>query len=413
MNKRRTFIAVLLLIGGALLSFALPVFAADESPIRWGVVSTLQGEAGIGAKAATLMAADEINAKGGILGRKVECYFADDGANPEGGISAVKKLIYEDKVDFISGGFLSGVGLAEAPHIFAAKKLWLSAGPASPKFAELVQKDYENAKYFFRVGPLNSNYTSAGWADAVNDLFAKGMGLKKVAILAESSVWSRETLEQLKELLAKKGMEVVYYDVFDPQRTDFSPQFSKIRSSGAQVMTGIQAASTGVALTKQWAETELPVHQVGYNMMAQSFNYWEKTGGKSLAEGTLMANGGRAPLSPTTIPFFDKFMELYKFGPTYTAFSAYDALYLLKAAAEKANSLDTDALIKTLENIEYVGVAGLIRYDKSHDLIYDPTFQRGKGYVFIQWQGPHTMAVIWPTKFATAPYMNPPWLNKK
>lgn len=412
MSKRRGFIALRLLISALVCTFASPGFGAGEPPIRWGVVSTLQGEAGIGAKAATQMAVDEINAKGGILGRKIETFYADDGANPETGISAVKKLIYEDKVDVVSGGFLSGVGLAQAPHIFAAKKLWLSGGPASPKFAEMVEKDYENSKYFFRVGPLNSNYTSAGWAEALDDLFAKGMGLKKVAILAESSVWARETLAQLKSLLAKRGMEVVYYDVFDPQRTDFSPQFAKIRSSGAQVLTGIQAASTGVALSKQWAETELPVHQVGYNMMAQSFNYWEKTGGKSLGEGTLMANGGRAPLSPTTIPFFDKFIELYKFGPTYTAFSAYDAVYLYKAAAEKAKSLDTEVLIKTLENIEHDGVAGLIRFDKNHDLIYDPTFQRGKGYVFIQWQGPNEMAVIWPTRFATVPYMTPPWVKQ-
>lgn len=412
MNKERRSVVALVSMAALLFTFTLSGFAADQPPIKWGVVSTLQGEAGIGAKAASLMAAEEINAKGGILGRKVECYFADDGANPEAGISAVKKLLYEDKVDFISGGFLSGVGLAEAPHIFAAKKLWFSGGPASPKFAEMVQNDYEKSKYFFRVGPLSTNYMSEAWADALYDLFSKGKGLKKVAILAESSVWGRESAEQLRKELPKRGMEVVYYDVFDPQRTDFSPQFAKIRSSGAQVMTAIQAASSGVALSKQWAETELPVHQVGYNMMAQSFNYWDKTGGKSLAEGTLMANGGRAALSPTTIPFFDKFVKTYKIGPTYTAFSAYDSLYLLKVAAEKAKSLDTETLIKTLETIEYNGLAGLIRFDKNHDLIYDPTFKQGKGYVFVQWQGPNDMAVIWPTKFATTGYMNPPWIKR-
>ena len=85
---------------------------AQEKVIRWGVSASLQKEAGIGSKNGTLMAAEEINAAGGILGRRVELFFADDEARPEVGIRAAQKLLYEDKVDFITGGWLSGVGLA-------------------------------------------------------------------------------------------------------------------------------------------------------------------------------------------------------------------------------------------------------------------------------------------------------------
>ena len=97
-------------------------------------------------------------------------------------------------------------------------------------------------------------------------------------------------------------MDIVYMDVFDPKRTDFSPQFAKIRRSGAQIMFTVQAASPGVPLTKQWAETELPVQQAGYSLASQVFNFWDKTGGKCYTEVTQLINGGRAPLSPPLHP---------------------------------------------------------------------------------------------------------------
>jgi len=325
----------------------------------------------------------------------------------------VKKLIHQDKVDIIIGGWLSGVGLAEAPHIFAAKKLWLSAGPASPKFSKMVKDNYEKAKYWFRIGPISSKYQPSNWAEALSELFKKKLGLNKVAILAESSVWAREVFKGLKKAFPEKGLDIVYSDVFDPKRTDFSPQFARIRDSKAQIMTTIQAVAPGIPLTLQWANTELPVNRAGYDMNAQNFNYWDKTGGKCYGMVCLMANGARAEISPLTIPFFDKYVEKYDKAPTYTSFAAYDALYLLKDAAEKANSLDTEKLIKTLEKTSFNGTAGWIKFDQNHDLIYDSTGENGKGLVWVQWQGPRKMVVLYPFKFAMGDYVYPKWMKKK
>ena len=110
--------------------------------IKIGVSASLQSEAGIGSKNGAEMASSEINAAGGILGNKLELSVVDDGARPETGVNAVKKLIYEDKVDVIIGGWLSGVALAQASHIFDGKKLWLSGGPATPKLSEFVKENY-------------------------------------------------------------------------------------------------------------------------------------------------------------------------------------------------------------------------------------------------------------------------------
>ncbi|MCJ7596784.1 MAG: ABC transporter substrate-binding protein [Desulfobacterales bacterium] len=404
--KSRTLGVVVLFVVSCFLLFGATAYA--EKAIKIGVTGSLQKEAGIGDKNGAEMAAKEINAAGGILGRKIELFTADDGARAEIGVNAAKKLIYDDKVDVITGGWLSGVGLAQSQHIFDAKKLWLSVGPATPKLAGFVKEDYERAKYFFRVGCVNSDMFAKDMVIFADDFYKAKMGLTKLALLPESSVWAREMGAYLKPHFVDRGFEIVYMDVFDPRQTDFSAQFSKIRKSGAQILFTVQAAAPGVPLTKQWADQKLPVHQAGYSLASQVFNFWDKTGGKCLGEATQLINGGRAPITDKTIPFYDKYVETYGISPTYTAFGTYDALYLLKAAAEKCQSLDTDKLIKTIEKMKFPGTAGMIVFDQYHECLYG---KEGKQPVWVQWQGPKKMEVIYPFEWKTAEYINPPWLK--
>lgn len=404
--RKKIFIIVL---GGIIISLTFSWAAlAQQKVIKIGVTAALQKEAGIGSKNASEMAAAEINAMGGILGHKIELYFADDDGIAEKGVTAIKKLLYADKVDFVTGGWMSGVGLAQAPHIFEAKKLWLSSGPATPKLAKMVAENYEKAKYFFRVGCVNSDWFAYDMAVLAEEFFKKEMKVTKVALLPESSVWAREMSAFLEKELPKRGLKIVYLDIFDPKRTDFSPQFAQIRAKGAELLLTIQALSPGVPITNQWADTKLPVHQAGYSLNSQVSDFWDKTGGKCQYESTQLINGARAPITSKSIPFYDKYVSTFKISPTYTAWGQYDALYLLKAAAEQANSLDTEILIKTLENIRFEGAAGIIAFTKDHDLKYG---KEGKQPVWAQWQdGKHV--VFFPKEYAAGKYISPPWLKK-
>mgnify|MGYP001153920149 FL=1 len=217
--------------------------SAQQKVIKMGVTAALQKEAGIGSKNASEMAAEEINAMGGILGHKIELFFADDDGIAEKGVTAIKKLLFTDKVEFVSGGWMSGVGLAQAPHIFDAKKLWLSSGPATPKLAKMVEENYENGKYFFRVGCVNSDLFAYDMAILAEEFFKKELKITKIALLPESSVWAREMSAYLEKELPKRGLTIVYLDVFDPKRTDFSPQFAQVRAKGAELLLTVQALS--------------------------------------------------------------------------------------------------------------------------------------------------------------------------
>jgi branched-chain amino acid transport system substrate-binding protein len=121
-----------------------------------------------------------------------------------------------------------------------------------------------------------------------------------------------------------------------------------------------------------------------------------------------LINGARAPITPLTIPFYDKYVTSYKISPTYIAFGEYDALYILKAAAEQAQSLDTEVLIKTLEKMRFVGAAGVISFEPNHGLKYG---KEGKQPVWIQWQDGKQVS-IFPKEFATGKYVSPPWIKK-
>ena len=106
--------------------------SAQQNPIRIGVPTSIQLQVGRDTQDAAKMAIDEINAKGGVLGRKLEMVVADETENPEQGIAAIKKLTADDKVDVLIGGYTSGVTLAQLPHISRAKTIYLGVGAASP-----------------------------------------------------------------------------------------------------------------------------------------------------------------------------------------------------------------------------------------------------------------------------------------
>ena len=127
--------------------------AQADKPIRIGISTAVALQVGRDTQDCVKMAIDDINAKGGVLGRKLEMVVADETENPETGISAIKKLTGDEKVDVLMGGYTSGVTLAQLPHISAAKTIYMGVGAASPAITAKVKQDYENYKYVFRVSP--------------------------------------------------------------------------------------------------------------------------------------------------------------------------------------------------------------------------------------------------------------------
>lgn len=382
--------------------------AAQDKPIRIGITTALQLQVGRDTIDAARIAIDEINAKGGVLGRQLEYVTADETENPETGINAIKKLTTDDKVDVLIGGYTSGVTLAQLPHIASAKTIYLGIGAASPAITAKVKQDYDHYKYIFRANPLNSKWLATFVVDYVVNLVGKEQGFKKVAIVGESAKWVQDLVPVLKKGATEGGMTVTLTELFDAQTSDFSPLFSKVRASGAQFLVMILSHASSDIFVKQWYDAQVPIPIGGIDVKSQDSDFYARVGGKSISE-TTQIGFGRVPLSPTTVPFWDTFVKRYQRAPVYTAGGAYDAIKIYAEAVARAKTTQTDAVIKQLEKTDFQGTGGRIVFDETHDVRY------GSGYVvpvMIQWQDGGKRAVVWPKDKATGKAILPPWLSK-
>ncbi|MFT4100619.1 MAG: ABC transporter substrate-binding protein [Burkholderiaceae bacterium] len=380
---------------------------AQQGPLKIGVTTAIQLQVGRDTQEAVKMAMDEINAKGGVAGRKLEMVVADETENPETGINAIKKLTADDKVDVIVGGYTSGVTLAQLPHISSSRTIYLGVGAASPAITAKVKQDYDRYKYIFRVGPINAVHQARGLVDFISGMLIGELGYKKLAIVGENAKWVQDLVPVLKKGAADVGADVLLTELFDTQTSDFSPLLAKIKSSGAQFLIVILSHASSDTFAKQWHDARFPVPYGGIDVKSQDGDFFERVGGKAISE-YVTHFAVNAPLTPKTQPFFDGFRKRTNRDPVYTAYGAYDAVYAYAEAVDRAKTASADAVVKELEKTSMVGVPGLIEFDETHDIKYGG---KHPSLLFVQWQDQGKRVIVWPKALRTAPAILPPWLK--
>jgi branched-chain amino acid transport system substrate-binding protein len=213
----------------------------------------------------------------------------------------------------------------------------------------------------------------------------------------------------IKKASLAAGLEVPLAEFFDPATADFSPIFSKVKESGSQYLLVILSHAASDVFVKQWYDAKVPVPIGGIDVKSQDANFFERVGGKAISEVTTNFVL-RAPLTPKTVAWWDKFNKLYSRPPVYTASGAYDAVYIYAEAVERAGGTDTDKVIAALEKTDFVGVRGRVAFDALHEV------KDGPGYVnqlFVQWQEGGKRAVVWPKELADGNKMiPPPWMQQ-
>ncbi|MDB5657245.1 MAG: putative branched-chain amino acid transport system substrate-binding protein, partial [Tardiphaga sp.] len=150
-------------------------YAAD--PIKIGVIAEAQAIAGASIPQAAQLAADEINAKGGIDGRKIEIVSYDNHSSSADSVRAFQRAVNEDKVHAVIGSYISEVVLALMPWASRLKTPFVTPGAASNEIPKAVNKDYEKNKYTFH-GYLTSASLALSVCDAAKDLLVDGKKMK-------------------------------------------------------------------------------------------------------------------------------------------------------------------------------------------------------------------------------------------
>jgi branched-chain amino acid transport system substrate-binding protein len=372
--------------------------------VRMGILAPVQMPVGQGILNAAKLAAEEINAAGGINGKKIELFIGDTESKPEKGVTAMKKLVLEDKVDVLVGEYSSGVALAMQPFLPNYKIVFVTTGSASIALTDNVKKDYAKYKYFFRH-MINGDVRQQKWAfKFLKEFVHDKLGYKRFAVLAENAKWTEEYAPNLKKDLEGAGLEVPFIERFDVDIKDFSPIFTKIKNLQVQWIAQVVSHGASIPLVKAWQDNK-PAPMGCVNVTSMDSKFWDMTNGACLGEVTYNMIA-RAPLTDKTIPFWDNYVKKFGTNPVYPSGFTYDSVYMISEVIKQKKSVKSDDIVTGLESIQYKGVIHpQTGYDKqSHDLM------EGR-YVMpmVQWQEGGKQIVIFPQQFKTGDYVKPSW----
>ncbi|NBW44834.1 MAG: ABC transporter substrate-binding protein [Betaproteobacteria bacterium] len=335
-------------------------FALAQNTIKVGWLSSLTGplsSAAIAENQGVQLAVDEINAAGGIGGRKIELLTRDTSGDPTKAVNLAQQLAFSEKVHFIIGPVNSGEGLATTPIIARAGVPNLIIGAVD----ELIDPvKYPRA---FRVINTNKQWISTG-----NDYALKVLKRSKVAVIGDTTGYGTSSAKTAQELLEAAGVKPVYTVLLDPNKTDLTDELAKARAAGADVVMPWSAA-TGLLgrLLNARGDMGWNVPVVGHPaVMAPQIRkllnkpeYWEQTYASGYASTTYGSDG---KLPPATQQLVDKVRpKLASGGEIDILFwwvaMGYDTVKIIEHAIKSANGTDPAAIQKVLESTgEFRGV---------------------------------------------------------
>ncbi|MGN6464750.1 MAG: ABC transporter substrate-binding protein [Rhizobiaceae bacterium] len=338
----------------ASLAMASTVARAEEAPIKIGLTTDLTGIAAAYATAqvnSVKMAIEEINAAGGIKGRKLELLVRDSQLKPALGASLTRDLIVRDKVDYFIGPDASSVGVAVSGVAKQYKKVVVMTIPNTPRLTgELFHK------YFFTIVPSGTMLARA---------MAEGIGKdnNKIAFIGGDYEASHQAIQYFTDWLAKVNPNAKVTDTQWPKlgEQDFTPYITQILSSKPDIVFSYLWGADLIAFIKQ----------------AKPYGLFDKTKFATLlflddlkALGNDMPDGVIGQMyappfgtnSPVMSEFIKKYQAKYNTFPSDWAVMGYDGMRILADGIKNASSMDSDAVADAIEKLKFDGLQGPLAF---------------------------------------------------
>ncbi len=379
-----------------------------QPTLRVGLSLPLTNPVGIHAKQAAEMAVEEINNAGGVTmnGTQYKITLVSEDSNEmdplipvDQGVTAFKRLIEQDGAQVVLGGVRTDIVVAQSQLLKQYNLVMIDVETNQPIVERLVLNNYADYKFYFHTfaGGVNS---SAGpflltFPQTLKS-FCTGKAacpdVTKVALIAENALWTAGLAGRPAGNstffvgLQRAGFQLVYSDLYATTQSDFSAFLTKVKDSGAGLVIFLFSGPPGIAFTRQWqafswSPGKKPI-VFGPGLLGGFSWFWDQTAGA--ADGTIWWPATvKVAVTSKTLPFIDKFQARFKETPNTAAFDMYDSVYILKTGLERANTWRPDKLVPALEQVEYEGTIGVIKFTKSHGL----DFSRPNLYwYFGQWQ---------------------------
>jgi len=339
---RRSFLA-LTAAAAVGACFALPAGAADDT-IKIGLVTALSGESARAGEALTrglTIAIDELNAKGGALGKKFELVRRDDEAQPAKGVTAARELIFKEKVAVLFGGLDTPVSMAIVPIANQEKAIFIGPWAAGTP----ITKNGANPNYVFRVSAVDEIVDKAMLQYA-----EKTFSAKKPGMILINNPWGQSNEKGLSAALAAKGIKPAGIEKFEGSDVDVVPQLTRLKAAGADSLFLVGNVGPSAQVVKS-------LDRMGWKVPVVS--HWGPAGGRftelagpSAKEvhfvQTYSFFGKQSPVGEKVLKaLMAKYPDVKGPGdvtPAVGVANAYDGMMLVALAIQKAGSTNSDAI---------------------------------------------------------------------
>lgn len=345
--RRIPLVYALLVI--ALAVSGTQVLAGEKiAEVTIGSVLSLSGGAanqGVQTKTGAIIAADEINAKGGIPalgGAKIKLIFGDSQSKPDVGASETERIIQRENVPLMFGAYQSAVTTVTTEVAERYKTPWLVTGSV----ADIITQ--RGFKYTFR--PNNKAvYDANEQLQAIKTLTQEtGKGPKSLGILVEGTDWGKSHAANLRKIAKDVGYEIVLDEAYSPGTVDFSAQILKIKSRKPEAMVIAMYTPDHIVFTKQTYEGKLDVpfgiHSVGAG--SEDPNFYKAVPVQAV-EYMFVQEDFQIDITELvdwTKPVDKKFTEMLGYPLTSYGAQGYSAIYTIYDVLQRAGSLDKEKI---------------------------------------------------------------------
>lgn len=413
-----------------MLTNPLPSQAAAE-PIILGVPTSLYTPFGRGCLKAVELAVAEINAAGGVkvgeAKRPLEIVVSDtrcgEPATPvHDALMAYEKILAEKRPHaIVVGPFRSEFLIASMDLVAKNKVPQLGTIAQTPVFQKKFSEDPQKYKYLFRV--TTDALIDASYIAASLDMLKKQLGLDKVLFIYQDTLWAKAFAGLMQKHCKETGWSEVGFDGYAAGANDFSPALTKAKEEKAQVIAMVWDVPLGAGIfAKQYKAMKVPALVVGF-VPPMGAPGAEKTLGPGVEYSITVEFpiGASLPLKKMakTVEFLDKYNKKHGEMPEAPAVnsSAYDSVYILKEAIERAGSLDPDKLVAELEKTDFQGVGGRMKFNDQHITVFGHEDPEKTGVcVVFQWQkdaaGKLVRVPVYPKFLAEGEIQLPAWMKK-
>jgi branched-chain amino acid transport system substrate-binding protein len=329
----------------AFVAMAQGAWAQADIKIGYNSDMSASGSAdfGVSALSGARQAAEEINAAGGVLGRKLVIVARDDVGSPPKSIQNANELVDNEKVVAMLGGVNSGNMLAWL-HIVQQKKVpTISPSATATEITNRYSK--EPANYIFRVSMRDLDQITLLAAYA-----AKATKNKKIAIIADTTGYGQQGAKDAAHVLGLYGITPVANEKFGPKDTDMSSQLNKIKAAGADtVIVYALADANGHLMRSQEKINYFPVTLGSWANLSPPFL---RIAGPELARKMIFTASITEDSTPQSRALYDAIMKKEGKLPTYVfAAHAYDSVKILAAAMTQAQSTDGEKVQQALDKL--------------------------------------------------------------